>query len=466
MASKTSAMPAHAFSVAPPRTAQRPSDGPAQRRGQAELPPYQPISNTLTGDAHRELIKIRDRFPSSKLDGYLQEALKEMSASCGDMVDNLTTDKVAVSKLKSLSERHLEKHGEPMNQTELDRLTEMSKSLETMRTQVESMTQKMDESVRKLIDGKQAVAYLAEALNDTATVHTGSPRQTDGTQRSRRRLRNADGEVDDDESEDDNEYQDFTPTVGGPTQGDATTQNGLALPAPPSIALKTALQLKTDKYATLDLFTKYAQDNDYKKFKREIHESSYEPGTAPPMANERTWFKESGVPQPGMTTRAAGADDSDDDLAIAKETISTKCPLTLQEFRDPVTSTKCPHSFERDALMEMIDSPANAVRSGTGRGAVNAVQCPVPGCTSLLTKQDVQEDEGLKRRIVRLQRAARIAQDEADNEDSDRDGRDARRAERLSSDPIGADDSEDEGERDRPAKRMKQEKMRASGRGR
>jgi len=65
---------------------------------------------------------------------------------------------------------------------------------------------------------------------------------------------------------------------------------------------------------------------------------------------------------------------------VASERISIKCPLTLLPMKDPVTSQKCPHSFEKEAILSMIN--ASEVRvGGTGRagtqGGQKAMQCPV-----------------------------------------------------------------------------------------
>ena len=72
---------------------------------------------------------------------------------------------------------------------------------------------------------------------------------------------------------------------------------------------------------------------------------------------------------------------ADDELAVASERISIKCPITLLPMKDPVTSTKCPHSFEREAILSMINASDVRVGGSEGRGAViqKAMQCPV--CT-------------------------------------------------------------------------------------
>jgi SUMO ligase MMS21 Smc5/6 complex component len=70
-------------------------------------------------------------------------------------------------------------------------------------------------------------------------------------------------------------------------------------------------------------------------------------------------------------------DNDDDDIEIEGEHISLKCPLTLLPFTDPVTSKKCPHSFERNAILPMIqnsEARIGGVRRGDGE---RAVKCPI-----------------------------------------------------------------------------------------
>ena len=98
------------------------------------------------------------------------------------------------------------------------------------------------------------------------------------------------------------------------------------------------------------------------------------------MPHASTWFANEMDDASGPTTRgaAAAAADTieDDDLTVASERISIKCPITLLPMKEPVTSQKCPHSFEKTAILDMIrlsDEP------GDGRYGPKAIKCPV--CT-------------------------------------------------------------------------------------
>ena len=98
------------------------------------------------------------------------------------------------------------------------------------------------------------------------------------------------------------------------------------------------------------------------------------------MPHAATWFASESLDSSHPATRAAAAAgdaiEDDDDLAVASERVSIKCPLTLQPMKEPVTSQKCPHSFDKAAILEMINNSETTVE-GTGRRGVKAMKCPV-----------------------------------------------------------------------------------------
>ena len=92
-------------------------------------------------------------------------------------------------------------------------------------------------------------------------------------------------------------------------------------------------------------------------------------------------------PQKDGAAAATGSEPAagDDDLTVASEKISIKCPITLLPMKDPVTSTKCPHSFEKEAILSMINASDVRTDGGGRRGAggQKAMQCPI--CTEVTT---------------------------------------------------------------------------------
>ena len=123
---------------------------------------------------------------------------------------------------------------------------------------------------------------------------------------------------------------------------------------------------------------RYASNNDYIGFKQAVHESSHPEGHAPPMPHSSTWF-------PGSPRRDNGqldGEDTDDDIEVASERISIKCPLTLMEMEDPVSSKNCTHSFERTAILEMIRASQVRIKGPSGK-LEQHMKCPVCEVVSL-----------------------------------------------------------------------------------
>ena len=150
-----------------------------------------------------------------------------------------------------------------------------------------------------------------------------------------------------------------------------------------------------------------------------VHESKFPGDEVPPMPHASRWFAHLEGPAAASSnqqrsTRRRESSVNSDDIAIERERISLKCPLTLLPYRDPVTSTKCPHSFEREAIENMISrSPYQTLPSASGSGTrrVRAVKCPV--CSMTFSADDLRSDPVLLRRVRRAEeKMAREAEGE------------------------------------------------------
>ena len=174
------------------------------------------------------------------------------------------------------------------------------------------------------------------------------------------------------------------------------------------------MERKKIEYTSYSHSARYAQNNAYIGFKGIVHDARYG-DSGPPLPHPDTWFTERGSPAPGETsTQAAGIGaDDDDDIVMDRATVSTRCPLTFQEFKDPVTSKKCPHTFEKNAISEYIR------RSNVRIGAKGekAYQCPVTGCDQIITASDLYADPVLIRKIKRMQAAQAQGAEESEDED-------------------------------------------------
>ena len=191
----------------------------------------------------------------------------------------------------------------------------------------------------------------------------------------------------------------------------------------------------------------------------------------PPLPNPATWFPSdqgtsaptsqsqtattatfrSNTSNPSFAQRAAN-DDPESDIEVAGEKISLKCPITLLPMQDPLTSTKCPHSFESEAILGMIrrsntvvsvDPESTQAQTQTqrrGAKGVKGIKCPV--CTVMLTEADLHRDEVLVRRIRREQEKERRREGGDDWEEEDGStSKGARR--RQTAEAIGSSDVED-----------------------
>ena len=121
-----------------------------------------------------------------------------------------------------------------------------------------------------------------------------------------------------------------------------------------------------------------------------VHDSLHPGENAPPVPHASTWFPQPTTEAtPGGTKKAQPAAADDDDFEIASERINIKCPLTLLPMKNPVTSKKCPHSFEKEAIVEMISLSATRIGGGSQSqrrgpaGGEKVIKCPVCEVVSL-----------------------------------------------------------------------------------
>ena len=301
--------------------------------------------------------------------------------------------------------------------------------------------------------------------------------------------------------------------------------------------LRAARKAKQEAWSAKSLRDRYSENNTYIEFYRTVHDARHPGEDVPPVPPHSLWFASeenaSGKSvyvapgtqqaqrsnrqrvgqfseQPSMsqaetgsaaaaatpTSSARKSKDSEQrkrrptsepaedpanissDLEIAHEKISLKCPITLLPFTEPLTSTKCPHSFDRAGIEAMIqrstrylpssrpelqaqmrepieigdeeeeqedvDEDDQAARrpgrrnrgtgaassnrrrqaggsaaSGPGKGMVRAIPCPV--CSIPLREEDLRFDTVLLRKVERM-RARQAREREEAEEEEDEDG--------------------------------------------
>lgn len=398
--------------------------GPSQRQPAVVLPPYEAPSFSLSPSAQRALAGLLQTHSLKKLDGRFETAEEAITLSASQINDRLYEKDANVKRRRAKGEESPEQDG-------------LEQSLEELRVKTERMTQRMEESMRKIIDGRHSLKHIEAATEAVASdARAYASTQASTQHRSQHRRRDVRNGAEDEESSDDAEY-DEPPTPTDPNAGPTQTQNQ----PPPIDAFRKKLENEKIRYQSFSLTKRYAEDNDYRQFRKIIHDAQ-NPEDQVPLPHHSEWFNEGPAPQPGVTTRAGAnaEDDDDDDIAISRSTISTKCPLTLQEFKNPLTSKRCPHSFESEAILSMIGASTvrlNNSAASRARGGDQAVQCPVSGCQEQLTRADLHTDAILARKIQRIQKARELEEEESDEENEP--GK-TQRAQRLDS-----DDDDDDG---------------------
>ncbi|KAK5113261.1 hypothetical protein LTR62_003598 [Meristemomyces frigidus] len=377
-------------------------DSPASRRPppstasgrstSSNLPDYESPSFPLNAAAQRALTDILRQSNLTSLVSHINSAQGDLADTAADINERVALKQDASRKRSRRSDVN-------DGDDDGDEDDEISRGLNELQDSVARMTQRMEESMRKMIDGKHGYDHIKENITAVATdarANATTQASTQGRTQRRTRANEDEGE----EEEDEEQMQDFDPT--DPTAG---TQGQIA----PVKLFRTKMEDSRTLYQSHSLAERYSKDENYIKFKQLVHDAQQSDTDLP---HPRTWFTEEGdVPGPGvMTGNGDGGDYGDDDIAIARTTISTKCPLTLQEFRDPLSSKKCNHNFEADAFKSLLRSATRRVRRKP------VVQCPCASCQQELGMDDLHRDPVIIRKIKRIQRAREIRAEEDDEE--------------------------------------------------
>lgn len=139
-------------------------------------------------------------------------------------------------------------------------------------------------------------------------------------------------------------------------------------------ALEKATSEEIEAYRSKGDYLRYNSLDLYKEFKQRIWEVNHPEEVMPPLDDG----------------------DLEDDIVVARQVESLKCPLTATWLEDPVTSTECKHSFSRAAITKHLMASLSGI-----------VHCPISGCTKNLASNLLKPNPGLARRIER----AKILQD-------------------------------------------------------
>ncbi len=342
------------------------------------LPPYQPPANKLNDAAQRALHNIPNNHRLDGLHNRLKHANGLLSNTAGELNDRYQQKVVG----------HQKRQARRKAQGATD--DEDNSHVEQMRHEVKEMTSRMEQSMRMIIDARAAVGGVGNALKEldaNATAGRGAVAPTQstlGASQFRQKGRKRGVELDDDEDGESGDEATASQVLGdGPAvlwknkvaENSSTYQR---------LSMRNRYVEGRFTYVTHSLIfdSSYASNNDYIGFRKIIHDARHPGDDAPPMPNASTWFPESQDTLEGDTDSADGqaaAEHDDEEIAIASEKKSLKCPITLLTMVDPLSSTKCPHSFERSAILGMLELSEVRIGGSGRRGAQDgerAMKCP------------------------------------------------------------------------------------------
>ncbi|KAL9017115.1 MAG: hypothetical protein Q9180_008771 [Flavoplaca navasiana] len=198
---------------------------------------------------------------------------------------------------------------------------------------------------------------------------------------------------------------------------------------------------------------RYTSHNTYIGFKQIVHDSRH-PNDDTAMPHASTWFPSDNTTSknphhPDAKNRSNNnhpSSSSDDEIQIAREKRSIRCPITLLPLSSPLTSTRCPHSFESTAIKSMlaastlraIPNPNNdnkpMLNTHNNKG-VNAIKCPE--CSVLLTEQTLRVDAALVRKIRKIVEMEKRREREGSEDEEEEGGDDGREVvEEVGSSPV------------------------------
>ncbi|EIW73658.1 hypothetical protein TREMEDRAFT_59831 [Tremella mesenterica DSM 1558] len=150
----------------------------------------------------------------------------------------------------------------------------------------------------------------------------------------------------------------------------------------------------TKEYRNKSQRAKFQNLPEYQDFRAQIWEINHPDDACPPVSR---WLPKE------------RDEESDEDIEIGATTQTYRCPITLLQFVEPVTSNKCRHSYSRAAVEGLI---------ATAQGK-RAVKCPVAGCMATIEKKDLEINRSLAKRTAehakRLQRRQEEEEEDPEN---------------------------------------------------
>ncbi|KAF5526473.1 E3 SUMO-protein ligase nse2 [Colletotrichum aenigma] len=375
---------------------------PAQRRPErqvvddddgVDLPPYKPLACPLTDQAKRAISELSNSRDVHRYASHIKQSISNLSQSVAE-VNDATRDRH--EQLRRIAAKRAESDS---SQEKSQREEQVEAHAAALDAEVPGLTRDVEAALRDLLDRQAEVEDDKKALAETADYFQTLPAAPARARRRRQQNGDEDGEGDTQMEEDE---------------------------APPEQSvIDTLRQHRADKareYQNLNVYQRYALNNDYAGFKKLLHDAVHG-DSGPTLPNAKRWFDDEGNPvMPRMASAAqnvkdeggaADDDDEDEDLVIAGEIRDYRCPLSMQELKEPFSNRVCNHTYEKQWITEMLNKAPN-----------RRAQCVVAGCSKEFGVDDFYDDNVILRKMKRAQELQRLEEEEGSSspdEDADED---------------------------------------------
>jgi hypothetical protein len=317
----------------------------------------------LNAAARQALAQISNNRTTRKFDEHLKKSSELLRDAVGATNDRAWEANWALQRVKKRAETGQDK---PDDDRELEEYASR------LSENVSVATSKLEAAIRDIIDYRVELEDEGEVLNVVRgevaeQVRTWESRQAKGNGKRKEPRKQADPSLDDamEENDEDGQENEDEEESESRDPGENTPVTGV------NEIMHRVRQSKAEDWARMNMAQRYGEHNDYVIFKRTLHDAQH-PDDGVNLPHSSAWFGPDGHPVLSKVgEEPAIGDDGDDELRIAGEVLSFKCPLSMKTMEEPYSaSKKCKHAFEKKSILEFI-------------GNKGMIQCPVVGCTQV-----------------------------------------------------------------------------------
>ena len=331
-------------------------------RESTALPPYEPLLQPLNEASKRRVQDLANARETKKLGLSIDKSVTYLQSGVGNINDRPVDRHRIVAALAQRRQVQAQQEGGAAEKSSRELRAEESAAKAddvalTYTRQTESALRRLVDLRVELEDEEKVFAAVQQQLEQQSRDHQRPERPA---RRQKRRIKEdsegegANSEMDVDDPEEEEEGEEENP---------ANAAEVISL----GQMFAKARKDQADEYGKLTAHARYALNNDYIQFKRTWHDARH-PEDDVPLPDASRWFGPDGEPVIETTKVAVDDEDEDDDLVVGRQVRSLKCPLSLQTIKEPFTSSKCSHSFDKANILDFIKSSGGRAR------------CPVAGC--------------------------------------------------------------------------------------